>query len=122
MSDRSRLNAINEYASCYTNDTLERLTSRSQERIAELKVEREKVGEDWTPVQIVTHQQTIDERIAILEEDISRFQEALKIMEDMIEVLDVEVTSEDSSIYANISYRVPIYDSDYTSKLKVGDF
>ena len=48
-------------------------------------------------------------------------EEALKELEDRIKVNSVEIESEDSVIYAIIHYTVLMYDTSYTSKVKVGD-
>lgn len=47
--------------------------------------------------------------------------EALRELEDRIEVLSVDVTSRDSSVYATIHFKVLMYDSTYTTEVKVGD-
>lgn len=48
-------------------------------------------------------------------------EEALKELEDRIEVLDVDFISEDNVIYVLVTFRVLIYDTVYTKKIKVGD-
>lgn len=48
-------------------------------------------------------------------------EEALKELEDRIRVNSVEIEPEDSVIYAIIHYTVLMYDTSYTSKVKVGD-
>ena len=50
-----------------------------------------------------------------------QIQDALTRLEPRIEVLDVEVSSSDSTIYATIRFKVLPYDTEYTSKLKVGE-
>lgn len=46
---------------------------------------------------------------------------ALSTLEDRIEVVSVEVNSEGDAIYANITFRVLMYDATYGKKVKVGD-
>lgn len=46
---------------------------------------------------------------------------ALSQLEDRIEVINVIVTSEGSSIYATITFRVLMYNTTYSKKIKVGD-
>lgn len=46
---------------------------------------------------------------------------ALSTLEDRIEVVSVEVNSEGDAIYANITFRVLMYDTTYGKKVKVGD-
>lgn len=48
-------------------------------------------------------------------------EEALKELEDRIDVLDVDIISEDNTIYVIITFRVLVYDTVYTKKIKVGD-
>jgi len=48
-------------------------------------------------------------------------EEALKELEDRVRVNSVEIEAEDSVIYAVIHYTVLMYDTSYTSKVKVGD-
>ena len=48
-------------------------------------------------------------------------EEALKELEDRIDVLDVDIISEDNIIYVIITFRVLVYDTVYTKKIKVGD-
>ena len=50
-----------------------------------------------------------------------QIKDALRRLEPRIEVLDVKLESEDSKLYALISFKVLYYDSDYVTKLKVGD-
>lgn len=47
--------------------------------------------------------------------------EALRELEDRIEVNSVEVVSEDSTIYATIYFTVLKYNTVYVEKIKVGD-
>lgn len=47
--------------------------------------------------------------------------EALKELEDRIEVTSVEVTSRGSEVFATINFKVLVYDAPYTTELKVGD-
>lgn len=48
-------------------------------------------------------------------------EEALKELEDRIDVSDVDIISEDNTIYVIITFRVLVYDTVYTKKIKVGD-
>ena len=48
-------------------------------------------------------------------------EEALKELEDRIDVSDVDIISEDNIIYVIITFRVLVYDTVYTKKIKVGD-
>lgn len=48
-------------------------------------------------------------------------EEALKELEDRIDVLDVDIISEDNIIYVIVTFRVLVYDTVYTKKIKVGD-
>ena len=48
-------------------------------------------------------------------------EEALKELEDRIDVLDVDIISEDNIIYGIVTFRVLVYDTVYTKKIKVGD-
>lgn len=48
-------------------------------------------------------------------------EEALKELEDRIDVLDVDIISEDNTIYVIVTFRVLVYDTVYTKKIKVGD-
>lgn len=50
-----------------------------------------------------------------------QIKQALSQLEDRIEVIDVIVTSEGSSIYATITFRVLMYNTTYSKKIKVGD-
>ena len=47
--------------------------------------------------------------------------EALSTLEDRITILSVNVSSEDTTIYATIRFRVPSYESVHTTTLKVGE-
>lgn len=47
--------------------------------------------------------------------------DALKKLEDRIIVTDVKVTSEDSTIYAEITFKVLSYNTTFSATLKVGD-
>ena len=48
-------------------------------------------------------------------------EEALKELEDRISVLDVDIISEDNIIYVIVTFKVLVYDTVYTKKIKVGD-
>lgn len=48
-------------------------------------------------------------------------EEALKELEDRVEVTSVEVTSKGSSVYATINFKVLTYDTPFTTTIKVGD-
>ena len=48
-------------------------------------------------------------------------EEALKELEDRIDVSDVDIISEDNTIYVIITFKVLVYDTVYTKKIKVGD-
>lgn len=48
-------------------------------------------------------------------------EEALKELEDRIDVLDVDIMSEDNIVYVIVTFKVLIYDTVYTKKIKVGD-
>lgn len=50
-----------------------------------------------------------------------QIKQALSQLEDRIEVINVIVTSEGSSIYATITFRVLMYNTTYIKKIKVGD-
>lgn len=47
--------------------------------------------------------------------------EALRELEDRIVVLDVQVNEEDEFIYATVLFKVLVYDTTYSTKLKVGE-
>lgn len=48
-------------------------------------------------------------------------EEALKELEDRIDVSDVDIISEDNTIYVIVTFKVIVYDTVYTKKIKVGD-
>lgn len=48
-------------------------------------------------------------------------EEALKELEDRIEVIDVDFISEGNVMYVLITFKVLVYDTVYTKKIKVGD-
>lgn len=50
-----------------------------------------------------------------------QIKQALSQLEDRIEVINVIVTSEGSSIYATITFRVLMYNTTYSKKIRVGD-
>jgi phage baseplate assembly protein W len=50
-----------------------------------------------------------------------QIKQALSQLEDRIEVINVIATSEGSSIYATITFRVLMYNTTYSKKIKVGD-
>lgn len=50
-----------------------------------------------------------------------QIKQALSQLEDRIDVINVIVTSEGSSIYATITFRVLMYNTTYSKKIKVGD-
>lgn len=50
-----------------------------------------------------------------------QIKQALSQLEDRIEVINVIVTSEGSSIYATITFRVLMYNTTYSKKIKVGE-
>lgn len=47
--------------------------------------------------------------------------DALSRLEPRIEVIDVGISSQGSSVFATIRFKVLSYDTEYTSKLKVGE-
>lgn len=47
--------------------------------------------------------------------------EALSTLEDRIEVISVEVESDNNKVYASITFRVLIYNTTYSNKVKVGE-
>lgn len=50
-----------------------------------------------------------------------QIKQALSQLEDRIEVINVIATSEGYSIYATITFRVLMYNTTYSKKIKVGD-
>lgn len=50
-----------------------------------------------------------------------QIRDALAKLEDRIEVSDVSVSSSDSTIYADIKFRVIKYNTTYSGKVKVGE-
>lgn len=50
-----------------------------------------------------------------------QIKEALTQLEDRIEVFNIKVTSEENTIYAIITFRVLMYNTTYSKKIKVGD-
>ena len=50
-----------------------------------------------------------------------QIREALTNLEDRIEVVSVSAYSEDSKVFADITFRVLIYNTTYSSKVKVGE-
>ena len=50
-----------------------------------------------------------------------QIKQALSQLEDRIEVINVIATSEGSSIYATITFRVLMYNTTYSKKIKVGE-
>ena len=50
-----------------------------------------------------------------------QIKDALARLEPRIEVVDVEISSSNDTIYATIRFKVLPYDTEYTSKLKVGE-
>lgn len=47
--------------------------------------------------------------------------EALRELEDRIEVKSVDITSRDNFVYATITFKVLMYDTVHTTELKVGE-
>ena len=50
-----------------------------------------------------------------------QIKEALSSLEDRIEIISVNVYSENNKVCADISFRVLIYNTTYSSKVKVGE-
>ena len=50
-----------------------------------------------------------------------QIKDALNRLEPRIEVISVDVSSENSYVYATIHFKALPYDSEFTTKLKVGD-
>lgn len=50
-----------------------------------------------------------------------QIKDALKRLEPRIEVSSVEITSQDSNVFAIVRFKALPYDTEYTTKLKVGD-
>ena len=50
-----------------------------------------------------------------------QIREALSTLEDRIEVVSVNVTSEDNKVCADITFKVLVYNTTYSSKVKVGE-
>lgn len=50
-----------------------------------------------------------------------QIRQALGVLEDRIEIVNVEVTSDNNFIMANITFRVLKYNTQYTKSIKVGD-
>lgn len=50
-----------------------------------------------------------------------QIREALSTLEDRIEVVSVNVTSEDNKVCADITFKVLVYNTTYSSKIKVGE-
>lgn len=49
-------------------------------------------------------------------------EEALRELEDRVSVRSVSIVAKDSTLYANITFTVPVYNTLYTTTLKVGEF
>lgn len=47
--------------------------------------------------------------------------EALKKLEDKIDVINIEILSEDNKIIVSIDYKIKIYDKEFNTKVKVGE-
>lgn len=52
---------------------------------------------------------------------IYQVKEALRELEDRIAVLDVQITEDEGFIYATVHFKVLVYDTTYSTKLKVGE-
>ena len=50
-----------------------------------------------------------------------QIREALSTLEDRIEVTHVDITSKENKVYADITFRVLMYNTTYSSKIKVGE-
>lgn len=50
-----------------------------------------------------------------------QIKEALRELEDRVEVISVSVFSKDSALYATVKFVVLAYDTSYTTDIKVGD-
>lgn len=50
-----------------------------------------------------------------------QIREALTTLEDRIEVIRVDIISENNKVYADITFKVLMYNTTYSSKIKVGE-
>lgn len=50
-----------------------------------------------------------------------QIREALSTLEDRIEVTSVDITSKENKVYADITFKVLMYNTTYSSKIKVGE-
>lgn len=50
-----------------------------------------------------------------------QIREALGNLEDRIEVVNVDISSEDNKVQADIAFRVLMYNTTYSSRIKVGE-
>lgn len=50
-----------------------------------------------------------------------QIREALSTLEDRIEVTHVDITSKENKVYADITFKVLMYNTTYSSKIKVGE-
>ena len=50
-----------------------------------------------------------------------QIREALGNLEDRIEVVNVDISSEDNKVQADITFRVLMYNTTYSSRIKVGE-
>lgn len=50
-----------------------------------------------------------------------QIREALTTLEDRIEIVSVDVQSDNSKVYASITFKVLMYNTTYSNKIKVGE-
>lgn len=86
------------------------LLTRPNERCMEYEFKSDIDTDIFEPNDLSTH--------TLLEYQI---EEALKQLEDRIEVNSVEITSNDSEIYATIDFKVLAYNTNFVENFKVGD-
>lgn len=86
------------------------LLTRPNERCMEYEFKSDIDTDIFEPNDLSTH--------TLLEYQI---EEALKQLEDRIEVNSVEITSNDSEIYVTIDFKVLAYNTNFVENFKVGD-
>lgn len=87
------------------------LLTRPNERCMEYAFKSDIDSDIFEPNDVSTH--------TLLEYQV---EEALKQLEDRIEVNSVTITSEGSEIYATIDFKVLAYNTNFVENFKVGDF
>jgi len=90
-----------------------------QQILMTMKYERSMEKEIYSEIDTDIFEPNDESTLTLLKFQIEK---ALTALEPRIEINSIDIYTEDSNIYANISFRISLYNELYTEKIRVGEY